>query len=133
MSTLRNSVRLIGHLGANPEIKNFNSGNKAATLRLATTEKFKSGNEWKEDTQWHRLVAWNKIAERAENQLAKGTYVLIEGKLVHRDYTDAKGEKKFITEVQVQNFLILDKKVVNQLEETEDTEKSAIPEEELPF
>lgn len=60
--------------------------------------------------QWHNLVLWEKIAERAEKQLKKGSYILIEGKLEHRSYIDAKGENRYFTEVKVSNFVSLDKK-----------------------
>lgn len=111
MSNLRNRVQLIGHLGANPEIKNFESGNKSVTMTIATSERYQSNGEWKEETQWHRLVAWNKIAEMAERQLRKGNFILVEGKLTHRSYDGVSGEKKYITEVQVKNFVLLDKNI----------------------
>lgn len=108
MSNLRNRVQLIGHLGADPEVKSFDSGKKRAVMNVATSESYKVNNEWKEDTQWHRVVAWGTSAERAEKQLQKGSHVLIEGKLVHRSYEDKQGATKYISEVQVQNFECLD-------------------------
>lgn len=118
MSSLRNRVQLIGHLGANPEMKNFDSGSKQVTMNIATSERYQVNGEWNEDTQWHRLVGWNQVAERAEQQLQKGSYVLIEGKLMHRSYQDAKGEQKYISEVQVQNFVSLDNKSENNKPDT---------------
>lgn len=110
MSNLRNKVQLIGHLGADPEVKNFDSGKKNVNIRLATNESYKVNNEWKEETQWHRLVAWDRIADRIEQNLQKGNFVLIEGKLTHRSYEDSKGESKYISQVQVNNFVLLDRK-----------------------
>src|SRR5690625_3748224 len=107
MSNLRNHVQLIGHLGANPEVKNFDNGGKVANFSLATSESYKVKDEWKEDTQWHRIVAWNRAADRVLDQLQKGSQVLIEGKLVHRSYEDKDGNTQYISEVQIQNFVCL--------------------------
>jgi single-strand DNA-binding protein len=72
MSTLRNRVQLIGHLGADPEMKTLESGIKVARLRLATNESYKLANgEWKEETMWHSITAWEKLAERATTQFIK--------------------------------------------------------------
>lgn len=110
MSTLRNRVQLIGHLGANPEVKTFNNGSQKATVSIATNESYQQNGEWKEETQWHNLAFWGTMAERAERQLSKGSYVLIEGKLTYNKYEDAKGEMRYFTEIRVQNFILLDKK-----------------------
>ena len=130
MSTLRNSVQLIGHLGADPEVKNFDSGRKQVIMRMATTERFRSNGEWKEDTQWHRVVTWNRTADRAEQQLKKGSFVLAEGKLTYRNYEDANGQKHYITEVQLQNFILLDKKSAGGESATETVDENG---EVLPF
>ncbi len=108
MSTLRNHVQLVGHLGADPEVKKFDNGNKLVHLRLATNESFKVKDEWKEKTQWHRLVAWARTADRAVEKLQKGSYVLVQGKLTHRQFEDQQGVTRYITEVSVQNFVPLD-------------------------
>lgn len=110
MSNLRNSVQLIGHLGANPEVKNFDNGKKIVKMRIATRESYQINGEWKEETQWHHLVAWDSIADRAVGQLQKGDFLLIEGKLTHRSYENNKGEKGYITEVRIQNFISLEPK-----------------------
>ena len=130
MSTLRNNVQLIGHLGADPEVKNFDSGRKQVIMRMATTERFRSNGEWKEDTQWHRVVTWNRTADRAEQQLKKGSFVLAEGKLTHRNYEDANGQKHYISEVQLQNFILLDKKSAGASSGTETVDENG---EVLPF
>jgi single-strand DNA-binding protein len=115
MSTLRNRVQLIGHLGADPEVKTLESGTKVARLRLATNESYKTASgEWKDETMWHSITAWEKLAERASAQFHKGSYIMVEGKLVNRSYTDAAGVKKFYTEVRAVNVMVLDKKTSEQ-------------------
>jgi single-strand DNA-binding protein len=108
MYALKNKVQLIGNLGNNPEVKTFDGGKKVATFNLATSESYRNAKGEKiTDTQWHRLVAWGKLAEIAEKHLAKGKEVAVEGKLVNRNYTDKAGTKKYITEVQVSEILML--------------------------
>lgn len=111
MNAMKNKVQLIGHLGANPEIKQLESGKKMARLNLATNEVYKKENGDKvTETQWHNLVAWGRVAELAEQYLNKGSEIAIEGKLTHRDYTDKDGIKRYFTEVVVNELLMLDKK-----------------------
>ena len=111
MANLRNSVQLIGNLGKDPEVKTFDKGRKMATFTLATNETYlnQKGEKIK-DTQWHNLVIWGKLADTAEAYLKKGTEVVIEGKLVHRSYETASGEKRYITEVNVNDLVLLGKK-----------------------
>jgi len=112
MYTIRNRVQLIGHLGQDPEIKQFDSGKKAAHLRVATNEHYRDVNGEKvSDTQWHRAIAWNKLADIAEKYLFKGSEIALEGKMVNRQYTDKKGDKQYITEIQINELLILGKKL----------------------
>lgn len=109
MNALSNQVQLIGHIGADPEILSFDSGQKAS-FRVATNESYKNGKgEWVTDTQWHSIVAWGKSSEIVEKLLKKGTQVAIYGKLVHRDYEDKDGNKKYITEVVMKDFMKLTK------------------------
>jgi single-strand DNA-binding protein len=110
MNNLKNSVRLIGHMGAAPEVKNLENGNKMARFSLATNEVYldKKG-EKQTNTDWHNVVAWGKTAELAEQLLQKGTEVAIEGKLTTRTW-EKDGEKKYITEVVVNELLVLSKK-----------------------
>ena len=111
MNSLRNSVRLIGNLGAAPEVKNLDKGNKVAKLVLATNEtRTNEKGEKIQDTQWHNLVVWGKTAEIAEKYLNKGSEIAIEGKLTNRSYNDKEGVKRYITEIVVNDFLMLDKK-----------------------
>ncbi len=111
MNNLRNSVRLIGNLGANPEIKQLEKGGKMAKFTLATNEVFhdKEGKKVT-DTQWHNIVAWGKSAEIVEEYLSKGSEIALEGKLTSRNYESKEGEKKYITEVVMNELLMLGKK-----------------------
>lgn len=108
MYALRNRVTLIGNLGAIPDVKNTENGKKLARFSIATDEVYQNTNGEKvTETQWHTLVAWGKIAEVAEKYLEKGSEVAVEGKLVHRNYLDKEGNKKYVTEVQVNELLLL--------------------------
>lgn len=111
MNALRNSVRLIGNLGDEPKVRKLDNERKVATFSIATNEIYYDQNGKKvSDTTWHRLVAWGKQAEIAENYLKKGTEVAVEGKLTNRSYEDKNGEKHFITEVVVNSMLMLGRK-----------------------
>ena len=108
MNTLRNKVQLIGNLGNNPEIITLESGKKLAKFSIATNESYKNAQGEKiTDTQWHNVVAWNNTAEIVEKYLQKGNEVAIEGKLINRSYNDKEGNKKYITEIQVNELLML--------------------------
>lgn len=108
MSTLRNSVRLIGRLGKDPEVKEFESGKKVANFSLATSViYYDEQGQRVEQTQWHQVVAWGKLAEIAENFVKKGQEVCVGGKLVYRDYETKEGVKKYIAEVVVSELLLL--------------------------
>lgn len=110
MTSLKNSVQLIGRLGNEPEVRNFDSGKKMATFSLATNETYYNNKGEKvSDTQWHNVVAWGKKVEVIENYLSKGSEVAIEGKLVNRSY-EKDGTKKYITEITMNELLMLGKK-----------------------
>lgn len=114
MDSLRNSVRLIGHLGDNPKMRKMDSEKAVANFSIATNENYRDhdGNK-KSETTWHKLVAWGKQAEVAEKYLKKGTEVAIEGKLTNHSYEDKNGETHFVTEIMVNSILVLDKKAAN--------------------
>lgn len=108
MYALKNKVQLIGNLGAAPEIRTLENGKKWAKLNLATNETYRNANgEKMTDTQWHSVVAWDKIAELAEKYLTKGSEIVVEGKLVNRSYTDKEGIKKYVSEVHINELLML--------------------------
>jgi len=111
MYALRNRVQLIGNLGNAPEIRKTDGGRKLVRFSVATNESYKNSNGDKvTETQWHNLVAWGKLADVAEKFLNKGTEVAIEGKLINRNYTDKEGVKKYVTEIQVNELLLLGSK-----------------------
>lgn len=95
-----NKVILIGHLGADPDMRYTPSGAGVCELRLATSESWKDKNgQRQERTEWHRVVVWGKTAEICAKYLAKGRQVFIEGRIQTRSYDDKEGQKKYITEV----------------------------------
>ena len=108
MFALKNKVQLIGNLGSTPEVRNTENGKKLVRFSVATNESYRnSKGEKVTETQWHNLIAWGNVAEIAQKYLTKGSEVAIEGKLVSRNYTDKEGNKKFITEIQVNELLML--------------------------
>jgi len=108
MYSLRNKVQLIGNLGKAPEIKNIDSGKKLAKFSVATNEVYTNNKGEKvKETQWHNLVAWGKLADIAEKYLDKGSEVVIEGKIITKDYLDKDGNKKYTTEIQVNEMLMM--------------------------
>jgi single-strand DNA-binding protein len=110
MSTLRNKVQLIGHVGNDPEIKTFDGGKKLAKLNVATNESYKNDKGEKvEETQWHSLIAWGITADIIEKYVVKGKEIAIEGKLTHRSYEDKNGEKRYVTEVVIDELMLLGK------------------------
>jgi single-strand DNA-binding protein len=114
MNSLKNSVRLIGNLGANPEIKTFEKGTKCAKFSLATDDTY-TDREGKKvtDTQWHHVIAWGKTADIIEEFLSKGSEVAIEGRLTTKSYDGKDGEKKYFTEIILNDLLMLGKKSQN--------------------
>jgi single-strand DNA-binding protein len=111
MNALRNSVRLIGHVGDAPKIIQLESGRKIANFSVATNESYvdNAGNR-KSETTWHRLVAYGPVANTAEKYIQKGVEVAIEGKLTNRSWDDKEGQKHYITEVVVNQLLVVGSK-----------------------
>ncbi|MDX5583867.1 MAG: single-stranded DNA-binding protein [Aureibaculum sp.] len=108
MNTLRNKVQLIGNLGNNPEVITLESGKKLAKFSIATNDSYKNASGEKiTDTQWHNVIAWNKTAEIVEKYLTKGNEIAVEGKLTSRSYENKEGVKKYITEIVVNELLML--------------------------
>ena len=106
-----NKVTLIGHLGADPEMRRLPSGVAVANLRVATSERYKDKEgHWREDTEWHDVTLWRGMAERAEQQLRRGMLVYVEGKLSHKVYEDRQGTKHKKAEVVAAALRLLDKK-----------------------
>ena len=114
MNALKNKVQLIGNLGNAPEIKTTETGKKLARFSIATNETYQNvKGEKVTETTWHNLIAWGKLAETAEKYLHKGTEIVIEGKLINKSYNDKDGNKKYISEVQVNELLLLGGKQTN--------------------
>ncbi|MBP6758987.1 MAG: single-stranded DNA-binding protein [Flavobacterium sp.] len=110
MNAMKNTVQLIGNVGNDPEIKTFDGGKKLANLTIATNDSYKNDKGEKvEQTEWHKVVAWGKTADIIEKYVTKGLQIAVEGKLTHRSYDDKNGEKRYITEVVVNEVLLLGK------------------------
>ena len=110
MTTMKNSVQLVGNVGQDPEIRNLEGGKKVANFSIATNESYKNDKGEKVDqTEWHRVSAWGKTAEIIEKYVSKGKEIAIEGKLTHRSYDDKDGVKRYITEVVANEVLLLGK------------------------
>lgn len=109
MNTMKNRVQLIGHVGNDPEVKSFEGG-KVANVNIATNETYTNKKGEKvEQTEWHRIVAWDKNADIIEKFVTKGKEIAIEGKLSTRSYEDKEGNKRYITEVVVSDIMVLGK------------------------
>lgn len=108
MNTLRNKVTLIGNLGQDPEIKTTETGKKVTHFTLATNDGYKNADGQKvSETTWHNIVAWNGLAETASKFLKKGKEVAVEGRIVYRTYEDKNGVTKNITEIVLNDLLLL--------------------------
>jgi len=106
-----NKVILIGRLGKDPEVRKINTTTTVCNFPLATNESYKNQDgTYTEQTEWHNIVMWRGVAERAERILKKGSNVFIEGKLRTRSWEDKEGNKRYTTEIVVENFQLLDKK-----------------------
>lgn len=103
-----NKVMLIGNLGRDPEIRYTTSGQAVANFTLATTEKYTNkAGERQEDTEWHRIVAWGRLAEICGEYLSKGRMVYIEGSIKTRSWEDKEGNTKYTTEIVARNMQML--------------------------
>ena len=109
--SLRNKVTLIGHTGKEVEVFSFENGNKKAAVSIATSDFYtNSSGEKVEETQWHNIVAYGKLAEIMEKYVPKGKEIAVEGKLIYRSYDDKDGVKRNITEIRVEELLLLGSK-----------------------
>lgn len=111
MSMLRNSVRLIGFLGTDPEVKKISEETTLARFPIATHSRYMNkAGEWVTETQWHNLIMWNSQANFAEKFLTKGSEIALHGRLINRSYTDKTGAIQYVTEVSVSDLTLLNKK-----------------------
>jgi len=108
MKSLRNSVHLIGNLGMDPEVKEVAKDRKMARFSLATSDSYRNEKGEKiTETQWHNLVIWGALAEVAEKYLKKGKQIAVEGKLENRSYDDKDGNRKYYTQISVNDLVML--------------------------
>ena len=103
-----NKVILVGNLGRDPEVRYIKDGTAVANLRLATSETWNDQNgQRQERTEWHRVVAWGKLAEIAKEYMSKGRQIYVEGKLQTRSWDDREGNKRYTTEVKADQIVML--------------------------
>jgi len=108
MNNLRNKVMLLGNLGQDPETKTLENGKKVVHFTLATKDDFKNGDGQKvSETTWHNIIAWNGLADVAGRFLKKGREVLVEGRIVYRNYEDKKGATRYVTEIVLNDLVLL--------------------------
>ena len=110
MNAMKNKVQLIGNVGQEPEVKTIGEGKKVANITIATNDYyFNDKGDKVEQTEWHRVVAWGKVADIIEKYVSKGKEIAIEGKLTHRSYDDKDGIKRYVTEIVANDILLLGK------------------------
>lgn len=118
-----NKVILIGRLGKDPEVRKINPTTTVCNFPLATNESYKNQDgSYTEQTEWHNIVMWRGVAERAERILKKGNTIFVEGKLRTRSWEDKENHKRYTTEIVVENFQLLDKRESNSSTTTANTE-----------
>jgi single-strand DNA-binding protein len=108
MMNIKNHVQLIGHLGADPEVKTLENGSKVARFSIAINESYTSkSGEKVTNTHWHNVVAWGKLASIVQGILNKGSHVTVDGKLLSRQYTDKNGNKRTSVEIVANELMVL--------------------------
>jgi single-strand DNA-binding protein len=126
-----NKVILVGRLGADPEVRYTPSGVAVANFNIATSEQWKDKDSGKkrEHTEWHRIVAWRRLAEVCGDYLKKGSQVYVEGKLQTRSWEDRDGNKRYTTEIVIKQMQMLGSKSSYSNRE----EPITVPEDDIPF
>ena len=112
MSRSLNKVTLIGNLGADPEVRSTNGGNRVANFSLATSRQWTGANgEKQEKTEWHKCIVWNtkttQLADIVERYLKKGDKVYVEGRIEYRQWQDKENQTRYVTEINVRELLML--------------------------
>ncbi len=129
-----NKVMLIGRLGKDPEIRYMQNGTAVANFTMATNRNVKKGDAWEEETDWHRIVAWDKLAETVGKYMKKGQMVYIEGQLRTRDWEDKEGNKRQTTEVFAKDMQLLTPKSQSEYSSDEQYSPSSAPDDDdVPF
>ena len=103
-----NKIMLIGRIGQDPELRYTQDNTPVVTLSVATSSPVKRGESWEQETEWHRVVAWRRLAEVAEQYMRKGTLVYVEGRLKTRSWEDRDGNKRWTTEVIATDIQMLE-------------------------
>lgn len=109
MARTLNKVMLLGRLGKDPEMKYVPSGTAITTVSLATNHRRKNGDTWEEETEWHALVAFDKLAETLNEYGRKGSLIYVEGRLQTRSW-EQDGQKRYKTEIVINELILLDSK-----------------------
>ena len=110
-----NKVMLIGNVGKDPEIRHLENDSVVANFTLATTERYRDKNgNWQEQTEWHNIVCWRLLAERAEKYVKKGSQVFVEGKIRSREWVDQTEQKRSVIDIVAESFQLLGKKADSQ-------------------
>ena len=108
MNSLKNKVILVGRLGQNPETKTIEGNKKVTHFTLATDDSYKNADGQKiSEATWHNITAWNGLADIADRFLKKGVQVAVEGRIVYRSYEDKKGVTKNVTEIVLNDLVLL--------------------------
>ena len=135
-----NKVTLIGNLGQDPELRYTPAGKAVANFSIATSDRWKDKDgQSQERTEWHRIVLWGRQAEIAKDYLRKGRQIYLEGRLQTRNYDDKDGNKRWITEIICERFLMLGRREEGGAEEFPSGAEAASPtaapssDDDLPF
>lgn len=124
-----NQAQIIGYLGRDPEVRYLPSGEAVANFSIATTEKWKDKNtgEQREETEWHRISVFGRLAEIVGEYLKKGSLVFVQGKLKTRKYTDGQGVERYSTEIRAEAMKMLGGRDSNQGERSAPAQRQAAP------
>lgn len=134
-----NRITIVGNLGADPELKTLENGTAVCRLSVATAENYKAKQgEWQKQTEWHSVVLWRELAERAGANLKKGNLVYIEGKVTYQKYTDSAGVEKYKTDIVANVCRSLERKEQGEQQQAEQPKRQEpkydpIPDDTLPF
>jgi single-strand DNA-binding protein len=129
-----NLVVLCGLVGRDPELRHSQNGNAIVNLSVATNDRYKVGDEWKDRTEWHRVVVFGKSAEYLATAVGKGTMVVVEGRLQTRKWTDKQGVERYTTEIVGMNVIVGGDKPTRE-HDTPPVAQEAFggPDDDLPF
>lgn len=127
-----NQVQLIGNLTKDPELKQTKSGNSVVTFTIATSRSVKNGETWDEETDFHNVIIWGKLAETVQQYVSKGQKLFVTGRLQNRSY-DKDGIKRYVTEVVGTDIVFMDSKKQSQDVVLEDIDDAPIDLSKIPF